>query len=133
MKKSYKKMIKILIIYFIASSLFIFVHIDNSTPTYYENYTIDNGIKNTIRLIMGIPKISGGYEGISHKYIFEIILKVLLATGLIIVLLIDKKNTKKEVEKNILRNITKLIFSCIFISMYLLYLYIIYCNIHCIR
>lgn len=144
MKKNTRKLIIFVIIYLIVSSMYIGVHIDFKQPIYYENYTETSIFHNAVRVIMGIPPAAKGYEGISPKFFTEIVIKIIIAIGLLIYLIIDYyKNKNKmvnikqddevvKIEKNmkILGIITKIIIGVPLIFIFLLILYITYCNIH---
>lgn len=120
--------------------MYIGAHIDyHENPIYYENYAFENVsvFNNIIRLIMGIPKTTNGYIGISQKYWFEIVIKIIIAICLFIHLIVEKiKYRKDEVEKR--RNgcfiiVFKIILSSFLIFIYLIYLYLTYISINCIR
>lgn len=147
MKKSTRKLIISVIIYLIISSMYIGVRIDFKEPIYYENYTETSIFHNLIRLIMGIPAVVNGYEGVSPKYLSEIVIKIIIAIILSIYLIINNfkyKNKKLEIEKGkevikieknikILSTIAKMIISILIVVIFLLSLYMTYCNIHSIR
>lgn len=144
MKKSTKKLIIFVIIYLIISSMYIGVHIDFKQQIYYENCTETSIFHNAVRIIMGIPPVVKGYEGISPNFFAEIVIKIIIAIGLLIYLIIDyHKNKNKmtnieqneeigKIEKNmkVLGVITKIIIGIPLVFIFLLYLYMTYCNIH---
>ena len=96
---------------------------------------------------MGIPAVVNGYEGVSPKYLSEIVIKIIIAIILSIYLIINNfkyKNKKLEIEKGkevikieknikILSTIAKMIISILIVVIFLLSLYMTYCNIHSIR
>ena len=134
-----RKTIKFLIIYLIISSMYIGVRISFEEPVFYENLVFEETsvIHNTIRIIMGIPPVIKGYgEYVSPKFIVEIIIKIIIAIILSIYLLIDKrKNNNKDIKKevNIFKIISKTVIILLLFGIYLLYLYLTYIGVHCIR
>lgn len=135
-----KKLIKILIIYLIISSMYIVVRISYEEPIFYENLLFEetNVIHNIIRIIMGIPPVTKGYgEYVSPKFMIEVIIKIIIALILLIYLLYDKvknKNNKTlNKEINILNIITRILVIFIFLGIYLLNLYITYIGVHYTR
>lgn len=147
MKKSTRKLIIFVIIYLIISSMYIVVHIDFKQPIYYENYTETSIFYNAVRIIMGIPPVVKGYEGVSPKFFAEIVIKILIAISLLLYITIDyykNKNNITNVEEdedfkkakkniNVLSAIVKIIISISFVTVFLLSLYMKYCSIHWIR
>lgn len=139
MSEKTKKIIKFLIIYLIISSMYIGVRISFEEPVFYENLVFEetNVIHNAIRIIMGIPPVSKGFgEYVSPKFIIEIIIKIIIAIVLSIYLLVDKiKNNDKSIKKeiNIYKVISKILIILVLSGIYLLYLYMTYIGVHCIR
>lgn len=129
------------------SSMYIGVCINFKEPIYFENYTETSPLLNTFRLIMGVPKFVKGYGGVAPKYLLEIVIKVIIAIILSIYLIIDNlkykheeidvyKNTdviKSEKYIKLLCTITKIIIIIPFIVIFLINLYMTYCNVHSIR
>lgn len=147
MKKSIRKLIVFIIIYLIISSMYIAVHIDFKEPIYYENYEQTSIFYNAVRLIMGIPPVIKGYEGVVPEFLIEIVIKVVVAIILSIYLVIDNlkyKNINQETEEDkevikiennikLLSTIAKLVIIVPLIIILLFSLYIIYLNIHWVR
>lgn len=139
MSEKTKKIIKFVIIYLIISSMYIGVRISFQEPVFYENLLFEetNVIHNAIRIIMGIPPVSKGFgEYVSPKFLIEIVIKIIIAIILSIYLLIDKiKNNNEDIKKevNIFKVISKVVIILLFSGIYLLYLYLTYIGVHCIR
>lgn len=137
MSNNTKKLIKILIVYLIISSMYIVVRISYEEPVFYENLLFEETsvIHNIIRVIMGIPPVSKGYgECASPKFMIEVIIKIIIAIILLIYLLYDKaKNKTVNKEINILNIIAKTIVIFILLGIYLLNLYITYIGVHYTR
>lgn len=139
MSEKAKKIIKLIIIYLIISSMYIGVRISFEEPVFYENLVFEetNVIHNAIRIIMGIPPVSKGFgEYVSPKFLIEIVIKIIIAIILSIYLLIDKtKNNNKDIKKeiNIFKVISKTVIILLLLGIYLLYLYLTYIEVHCIR
>lgn len=139
MSEKTKKIIKFVIIYLIISSMYIGVRISFQEPVFYENLLLEetNVIHNAIRIIMGIPPVSKGFgEYVSPKFLIEIVIKIIIAIILSIYLLIDKiKNNNEDIKKevNIFKVISKVVIILLFSGIYLLYLYLTYIGVHCIR
>lgn len=139
MSEKTKKIIKFVIIYLIISSMYIGVRISFQEPVFYENLLFEetNVIHNAIRIIMGIPPVSKGFgEYVSPKFLIEIVIKIIIAIILSIYLLIDKiKNNNEDIKKevNIFKVISKVVIILLFSGIYLLYLYLTYIEVHCIR
>lgn len=139
MSEKTKKIIKLIIIYLIISSMYIGVRISFEEPVFYENLVFEetNVIHNAIRIIMGIPPVSKGFgEYVSPKFIIEIVIKIIIAIVLSIYLFIDKiKNNNKDIKKevNVFKVISKTVIILLLFGIYLLYLYLTYIEVHCIR
>ena len=147
MRKTERSLIIFVIIYLIMSSMYIGVCVNFEKHRYFEGYTETSPLLNTFRLIMGVPKVVKGYEGVAPKYLLEVLIKVIIAIILSIYLIIDNlkykheeidvyKNTdviKSEKYIKLLCTITKIIIIIPFIVIFLIYLYMTYYNVHSIR
>lgn len=95
-----KSLTIIIIIYLIISSMYIGAHIDYHVPRkYYEQYQFEKVSKthNNIRLIMGLPKATDGYDLVSTKYLSEIAVKMIIAISLWTYLFVNRlKNILKD-------------------------------------
>lgn len=137
MKRKTIKIIKLIIIYLIVSSMYIGACINFETPIYYEGYEETSIFYNIFRFIMGVPKVYRGYKGVSPKFLIEIIVKLIIAIILIVYLIKNHMENKKmeneQTKKCFISIIGKMIINMLLIFIYLVFLYATYAGIHWIR
>lgn len=99
MKKKIKEIVIIaIVIYLIISALYVFFHIDFSGSL--EGKIVGMGFSepnNMLRLFMGLPKTFTTNENVSPLFLIEVVIKIIIAIGLIMYL---RKIMKKESNKS---------------------------------
>ena len=100
MKKIFKVIILILIIYLFISSVYICIHIGSSSENimYAQGY---DEFDNVIRVFMGIPKTYTTNTDVSPIYLIEVIFKIVLTIPLIIYLVRNRnKSNIRKIKEN---------------------------------
>ena len=134
MSRKTTKTIKLIIIYLIASSMYIGACINFETPIYYEGYEETSIFYNIFRNVMGVPKVYNGYKGVSSVFLIQIIIKLIIAIILIVHLIKNRiKNKQTKQKKSLVFIIGKMFLNMLLIFAYLVFLYATYAGIHWIR
>lgn len=94
MRKSKKIVIIVIVIYLIISALYVLFHID-----FFESSAAEIGgmgfseSNNILRLFMGLPRTFTTNKSVSPLFLLEVVIKIIIAIGLIIYL---RKNNKEK-------------------------------------
>ena len=87
-KKLLKLMTTLLIIYLFVSAIYVLLHIDFGTPPEIAGMGFGES-RNTLRIVMGLPKTLNTYQGVSPIYLIQVIVKVCM--GIIFSVFLYKK------------------------------------------